>query len=163
MKSYNSKYRIDRSLDFHQISSDIYDGIYPKIGKGSGRVVYDLRNGMVVKEALNKKGYAQNEVEYQISSIDDSGLFAKVIKVSDGYRYLIMEKADRVKSITFVWDYFDARNNKELYRNRELKDISNKYHLLLQDLGRSANWGRIGGRPIIIDYGFTTQVRRKYY
>ena len=155
------KYR--RNVDFDRISSDISNGAYIRIGKGSGRIVYDLGNGQVVKKAINRKGFAQNEVEFRISQMDDSGLFAKVLSASEGLQFLVMDKADRINNISTVWKYFHVRNNKELYQLRELKDLSFKYNLLLRDLGRAVNWGQINGKPIIVDYGFTQQVRRRYY
>jgi len=148
---------------FRQISRNISKGYYRYIGKGSGRIVYDLGNGQVVKYAKNIKGIAQNIEEYSIALLDDSGLFANVLKVSDDYRYLIMNKADRVKDISFVWKYFHVRSNKELYQVRKLKEITEKYNLLISDLGRAVNWGQINGKPMIIDYGFTRQVRSRYY
>ena len=152
-----------RDAYFKQMSLNISRGYYRYIGKGSGRSVYALGNGKVVKAARNMKGIAQNEAEYRISLVDDSGLFAKVSAVSDDYRFLVMDKAARIKNISFVWKYFHVRNNKELYQIQQIWDIAEKYDLLIWDLGRAANWGRINRRPIIIDYGFTRQVRRRFY
>jgi len=148
---------------FRQISLNISKGKYRYIGKGSGRIVYDMGNGLVVKAAKNIKGIAQNREEYRISLVDDSGLFARVLTVSDDYRFLIMDKAERIKDISFVWNYFRVRSNKGLYQITKIRDLSEKYNLMIWDFGRAANWGQIDGRPTIIDYGFTRQVRRRYY
>jgi hypothetical protein len=148
---------------FRQISANVSQGRYRFIGKGSGRAVYDLGNGQVVKAAKNIKGLAQNREEFRISALDSSGLFARVFSVSDDYRYLIMDKADQIADISYVWNYFHVNSNKELYNVRKLWDIADKYNLLIRDLGRSVNWGHINGKPVIIDYGFTRQVRIKYY
>lgn len=163
MKLNNNDIKIDKNAYFKQVSLNINRGAYKFIGKGSGRIVYDLGNGQVVKEARNIKGIAQNEVEYRISLVDDSGLFANVAMVSEGYRFLVMDKANSIKDISFVWKYFNVKNNHELYQLQKLKYISSKYNLLLLDFGRAANWGQINGKPIIIDYGFTRQVRRRFY
>jgi len=56
------------------ILDQLSNGAYPLLGTGSGRKVYDLRNGSVLKAAKNAKGYAQNQVEYIISEMDDSTL-----------------------------------------------------------------------------------------
>ncbi|HVI41017.1 MAG TPA: hypothetical protein VM577_10175 [Anaerovoracaceae bacterium] len=152
-----------RDAYFEQISLNISRGYYRYIGKGSGRAVYDLGNGKVVKAARNRKGIAQNEAEYRIALVDDSGLFAKVSAVSGDYRFLVMDKADRIKDISFVWRYFLVRSNKGLYQIQKIRDIAEKYDLLIWDLGRAVNWGRINGKPIIIDYGFTREVRREFY
>jgi len=148
---------------FRQISININRGKYRYLGKGSGRIVYDMGNGLVIKAAKNRKGIAQNIEEYSIALVDDSGLFARVLTVSDDYHFLIMDKAERIKDISQVWKYFHVNSNKELYQVNEIRDLSEKYNLLIWDFGRAVNWGQINGRPMIIDFGFTRQVRRRYY
>jgi hypothetical protein len=151
------------NIDFKQISLNLRRRTYKYIGSGSGRVVFDLGNQYVVKAARNKKGIGQNEAEYKIALADKSELFAKIPCVSDGYRLLIMEKAEKVRDISFVWKYFNVKNNKELFQLEEFQDISSTHHLLLRDFGRHVNWGKINGRPVIIDYGFTKEVFKKYF
>ena len=46
---------------------------------------------------------------------------------------------------------------------KELQDVCKKHNLEIKDFGRAVNWGEVNGKPIIIDYGFTQQVRRRYY
>lgn len=150
-------------IDFYQISLNIERQYYKFIGTGSGRIVYELENGYVVKVAKNNKGFAQNKTEYKIALSDNTNLFAKVLAVSENFKYLVMEKAIKISDIYYVWKYFNVRNNKELYRVKELKNISSKYGLLLIDLRRPVNWGLLNGRPVIIDYGYTKEVRRRYY
>jgi len=150
-------------VDFNQIISNIRKGVYHCIGSGSGRRVYDLENGYVIKVAKNNRGIAQNQAEYQIASIDSTDLFAKVPQVSDDFIMLIMEKADRIINISDVWKYFNVKSNRELFQLDNLKDISSKYDLLLPDLCRPVNWGKINERVVIIDYGFTRSVKKKYY
>ena len=150
-------------VDFDQIIANVRDGAYKSIGSGSGRRVFDLENGYVVKVAKNKKGIAQNEAEYQISSASNSALFAKVLQISEDYRMLIMQKAEKIKHISEVWEYFNVKSNRELYNVGEIRYISSEYNLLMADLYRPVNWGRINARPVIIDFGFTRRVRKKYY
>ena len=148
---------------FRRIASNISKGGYRFIGKGSGRVVFDLGNGKVVKAARNIKGIAQNFEEFRIAIADDSSLFARVWDVSEDYRFLIMDKAERIRDISQIWDYFRVGSNSELYQVQRIRDVAEKYNLLINDFGRAVNWGEIGGRPMIIDYGFTRQVRKRYY
>ncbi len=148
---------------FRMISSNIKKGLYRQIGKGSGRIVYDLDNGQVIKAAMNVKGVAQNIEEYRVSSIDRSNLFARIYDVSDDYQYLVMDKAENVTDISDVWNYFGVTGNNELFQNFRLRNLSEKYNLLIWDFGRAVNWGIIGGKPVIIDYGFTRRVRKRYY
>ncbi|MDF2941747.1 MAG: hypothetical protein K0S01_605 [Herbinix sp.] len=150
-------------VDFDNIRLNIKKESYDLIGTGSGRRVFDLNNGYVVKMAKNRKGIAQNKVEYQISSTAHTKIFAKVLAVSDDFIYLIMEKAEKINYISDVWKYYHVRNNRELFRLNEFRNLTSKYGLLLPDLCRPYSWGLIGGRPTIIDFGFTKEVRRRYY
>ena len=59
--------------------------------------------------------------------------------------------------------YYKVKNVRELYHLKELQEISHDFNLVLKDLGRGSNWGQIDNRPVIIDYGFTMEVRKKYY
>lgn len=150
-------------VDFEDIRSDLKKNKYPLIGSGSGRLVFDLGNGYVVKVAKNKRGIAQNIVEYQISSKDHSNIFAKVTAVSENNYYLIMEKAEKIRNITEIWRYYEVRNNRGLFHREEFALLAKEYNLLWADLCRPINWGIVHGRPVIIDYGFTKEVKRKYY
>jgi len=161
MKLYFKDFEIDQNDFFSMIEFHIKHNSYPQIGSGSSRLVYDLKNGRVVKAAKNVKGIAQNMVEYHISSDDTTGLFAKVRAVSDDFHFLIMDRARLVEDMSDVWYYYNARNNRELFR--KIGYASSKYNLMLTDLGRSVNWGMIHGRPVVIDYGFTRQVSKRYY
>lgn len=138
-------------------------GNYRYIGSGSSRNVFDLGNGYVMKVAKNRAGIAQNKTEYRISSTDSSHLFAKVIKASEDFSIVIMKKAYKINSFDDVLDYFRVRSDEELFNLRKFKNIQYKYNLLSSDLRRASSWGIVNGRPIIIDYGFTREVRQKYY
>lgn len=150
-------------INFNQIMFNLARGYYRCIGAGSSRQVFDLENGYVIKAAMNEAGLAQNKSEYEISAYDNSYLFAKVIQVSGDYRLLIMEKARKIKNISYVWEYFNVSGKKELFNSKEMQKIKNNYDLLLGDFDRKSNWGIINGRPVIIDYGFTREVKARYY
>lgn len=148
---------------FEQIILNIQLGYYRYIGSGSCRDVFDLGNGYVVKVAKNMAGIAQNECEYKISRSDDSDLFAKVIRVSSDFNFLIMEKAKKINHMSDIWEYFNVGSKKELIKSEEMQNIWKNYNLLLGDFKRKSNWGMINGRPVIIDYGFTREVMARYY
>ena len=150
-------------IAFNQIMVNIKRGYYRYIGSGSGRKVFDLGNGYVAKMAKNQAGIAQNKSEYKISANDNSDLFAKVIETSDDFRLLIMQKADKINNISYVWKYFNVTSKRELINLKELQNIKRNYNLLLDDIGRKSSWGMIDGRPVIIDYGFTREVMERYY
>ena len=151
------------TFDLQEIRMDISDGLYLCIGCGSGRQVFDLNNGYVVKAAKNRKGVAQNKVEQYISRNSRINLLAEVVMVSEDFSLLIMEKAQKLTDIHDVWDFFRVTSNKELLQHRDVKRLYTKYRLLPRDLLRACNWGRIGDDIVIIDYGFTLEVRMKYY
>lgn len=150
-------------IDFDKVNFNIRNRYYRYIGSGSGRRVYDLGNGYVIKVAKNTKGIAQNKAEYQISLNDASDLFAKITQVSENFNFLIMEKAERIKDFSSVLKYFDAKSKSGFFRSDKMKHIYSKHDLLPADLCRTSNWGIIKNRPVIIDYGFTRIVKKKYY
>lgn len=150
------------NIKFERISSNIKLRGYPLIGSGSGRTVFDLKNGYVVKAAKNKKGIEQNKAECEISKKDHHKIFAEVIAYSDDYRFLIMEKAQRINSFAIVWKYYNVKNNKQLLSLEEISHVLEEYDLLPVDLYRLSSWGIVNGKPVIIDYGFTRQVRELY-
>lgn len=150
-------------INYNEIMFRIRNGMCMYIGSGSSRKVYDLGNGYVVKVAKNEAGIEQNRAEDYISRNDFSGIFAKVINVSNDYSMLIMKKAKRVKDISIIWNYFNVGNKDEFYQNITMQNIKNKYNLLLGDFEKASSWGIINGRPVIIDYGFTEYVERNYY
>ena len=154
---------MDTTIDLPAIITGLQIGRYPKLGSGSGRRVYDLQNGMALKIAKNVRGYAQNQIEAIISEMDDSQLFAKVLFISKDNLYLVMEKAESVTDFSQVLHYFNAVSNRELFQRDDFSYIPRKYNLLLSDLCRPVNWGILNGRPVIIDYGFTGRIKRKYY
>jgi hypothetical protein len=149
-------------IDFAYIKTNIEKKTYRLIGSGSGRQVYDLDNGYVVKTAKNRKGLAQNKAEYQIAKTNHSHIFAKIVAISEDSIFLIMKKAEIVKNISEVWNYYHVKSNRELFRINEFQDLTKKYNLLYPDLRRPSSWGLIKGKPVIIDYGFTREVS-KYY
>lgn len=148
---------------FNEIKLNIKRGYYRYIGSGSGRQVFDMGNGYVIKVAKNQAGVAQNKSEYKISYNNDSNLFAKVIQASNDFNLLIMQKANKIYNISYVWNYFNVTSKRELFNSKELRNIKRIYNLLLGDFARTSSWGMINGRPVIIDYGFTRDVKERYY
>lgn len=148
---------------FSDIVENIKSRAYALVGAGSGRSVFDMGDGNVVKVARNRKGLAQNTVEYQISRSTQSPLFAKVSAVSDDYLLLIMEKANRIRSMSEVFRYLKVHNRYEFSHMDEILDMIRKHDLLMVDLYRPVNWGKIKNRYVIIDYGYTRIVKKRFY
>lgn len=152
----------DKNLK-NKIMYNLQRGKYRYIGSGSSREVFDLSNGYVIKVAKNKAGIEQNKAEYKISSEDNYNIFAKVIYAISNYKYIIMKKAKKVKSINYVWRYFDVYDKYQFSNLHIIQTIKHKYNLLVSDLARVSSWGIIDDRLQIIDYGFTREVKDKYY
>lgn len=152
----------DMDINFGTIRTNIRLRVYPLIGSGTGRIVYDLNNGYVVKAAKNRKGIEQNKAEHQISSMDHCIIFAKVVAHSEDYTFLVMEKAQRISSFDEVWKYYNVKNNKQLFSSEEFRNVLVKNNLLTADFYRLSSWGIINGRPVIIDYGLTRKVMELY-
>ncbi|MDF2844410.1 MAG: hypothetical protein K0R00_2836 [Herbinix sp.] len=149
-------------VDLDQIRKNLNSRKYTMIGSGSGRLVFDLKNGYVAKVAKNKKGLAQNKAEYKIEAMSDCDMFAKITAISEDCKVLIMQKAEQIKSISVIWKYYNVKSNHELFRQSVFDDFGTKYRLLYGDLCRKSSWGIINNKPVIIDYGFTKDTR-KYY
>ena len=142
---------------------NLRNGIYKYIGEGSSREVYDLNNEYVLKVAKNKAGLAQNRSEYKIYKKDNSKLFANILYASDDYNFIIMRKAKKVHDISDVWNYFNVSSKFEFYNLSFIRRLRNKYNLILADLNRPSSWGIIDKKYVIIDYGFTIDVKEKHY
>lgn len=150
-------------FDYTEISAGIRSGAYRYLGRGSGRRVYDLGNGFVVKSASAGKGIAQNQTEYFIWETSRSPILAMVADVSPDFRYLIMQRAEKIYSFAYIRSKFHVQTNQALFELAEIKRIVRLFDLLPADLIRATSWGKIDGKPVIIDYGFTRQVRKALY
>lgn len=150
-------------FDFEGIKRNIRQHSYRSLGTGSGRQIYDLGNGYVVKVARNRKGIAQNRAEFQIYKSWGNELFAPVVAASPSLNMIIMERANRLSNLSSVWRYFGVRNNYELKHIPQIHSAIEKNNLVFSDLRRPSSWGTIKGRPVIIDFGLTRLVHKQYY
>lgn len=150
-------------MNFDIIKKNLTQGTYQYIGSGSGRRVYDMKNGYVVKAAKNLKGYAQNQMENEIYLHDNTGMFASVADISIDFQMLVMQKGERMQSYHDLLNYYRVNNFNQLLSLPSFQYIIKRYHLIDADLRRMSSWGLIYGKPVIIDYGFTSEVMRRYY
>ncbi len=150
-------------FDFDEIIGNLRHHEYRRIGSGSGRNVYDIGGGYVAKVARNRRGLAQNEAEYQISVSDASGLFANTVAATQDLHITVMERAEPLRHFSAVLRYYQARSSRDLYNIPLIQSTLARHSLVFPDLCRKENWGVVNGRPVIVDYGFTTSVNRRYY
>jgi hypothetical protein len=76
-------------IECTEIACGIRSGDYSYLGRGSGRRVYDLGNGYVVKSALCNKGFAQNLTEYFIWGTSKDPILAEISGASSDFRCLL--------------------------------------------------------------------------
>lgn len=149
-------------VDFDSINQNIIRNNYSLIGSGSGRNVYDLGNGYVVKKARNQRGIVQNEAEYLIFNDTRSELLARILAISDDNVYLVMEKAKKINSMMEVWSFYHVKSARDFFLTDLFRRTASRYELLPNDLYRKTSWGIVDGRPVVIDYGYTKATRRFY-
>jgi len=149
--------------DFDELVVNVKKGEYILIGSGSSRRVYDLDNGHVLKIAKDIRGISQNEAENEIYKLRKSNIFAEIIAVSEDKKLLIMSKARKIERIFTVYKYYNVRNYRKLVQLKDLRDDIQSNKISRGDLKRPSSWGFINDVPVIIDYGLTQSVLRKYY
>lgn len=73
-----------------------------KLGSGSARFVYDLKDGNALKIAYGLDGIEQNKAEVEVyKEFGNRGFFPKILGYDPNYSWIIMEKAR-------VWESEDA-------------------------------------------------------
>ncbi|HEY5583808.1 MAG TPA: hypothetical protein VIK78_04870 [Ruminiclostridium sp.] len=149
--------------DFEELVVNVKNDEYKLIGSGSSRRVYDLDNGHVLKIAKDIRGISQNKAEHEIYKSRKSNIFAEIVAVSEDNKFLIMSKARKIEKISTVYKYYNVRNYKKLVRLKNLKDDIQSNKLSRGDLVRPSSWGLIDDVPVIIDYGLTQRIFKKYY
>ncbi len=150
-------------IEYPKLETEMRQGTYRKLGQGSGRVVYDMGNGFVIKYGRNQKGIAQNRQENELYQMYYDKIFAAILGVSEDYRILIMQKAEPYENGYELCRYYDTNTLKELLQVPEIRRLIDLYHLVGADLIKISSWGAIRGIPVLIDYGFTFHVKHIYY
>lgn len=159
------------------------------IGKGSARAVYQLDDETVIKLAINQKGIAQNEYEYNtLTSYYRIDLFPEVYNGSDetNYLWIIMQyvlpaKKEDFRNVlnmefsdvdSFIRGYEYSKSNGYLrdFGWKQMQMIYKKYEnnyaateLLnnLNDFGESFEGG-IGDLTRIVNWGLTSSDGQPY-
>lgn len=166
--------------DTDQVARERYDiPKLKKIGEGSDRVVFDLKDGNVLKIAKTPRGLEQNIYE------GDYYLAGSVLPdiIERGVNYIVVEKVDQAISRTidlgiaeinieldkkeigklndllkqlkqFTQKDFDNHDPKlqQILEDNDLTDIMN-YDVIWNDFTAKRNWGLKKGEPIHLDGG----------
>ena len=118
---------------------------YRKIGEGCSRVVYKAGN-YVIKKAKNKRGLLENSNEnriYQLANRKLKDYLCPVFYCDD--KYIIMAYCDELTDSEF--------ESCHLIRQELSKQLFSQFSLDDFDLSYKFNWGKIGNRLFLIDYG----------
>jgi len=158
-----------------------------ELAKGSSRNVFDFGES-VIKIAKNQKGIEQNKVEISIGLIKPDCV-PNLIKFSEDSSWSVFEKVEPVTieqfktlaniSITRLYELLkykkDKKRNKvdldskkeiEIENNkllRELAKLIDDYDLSVGDMVRISSWGQKNGKVLLLDFGLTSEIYRKFY
>ncbi len=111
-----------------------------RITSGSGREIFELPNGKILKLAKNPKGVAQNESECDYGLQDMYGdLVTQIVECDDNGLWIVVEKASRIsksrfKAITGIdFDKFGYWLNNEYGVNHGRHQIYNQYTITQEE------------------------------
>ena len=117
------------------------------VGSGSSRVVYALSSRRVIKLAEGEAGIEQNAQEVKISEkYGHTGLLARVIWYHPEYRWIVAEKARKAHRIGLCPAHLT---------------MSRRAGIL--DIEHIDNWGMIGKRLVLCDYGLNEDIWFVFY
>lgn len=178
-----------KSLPFIAARKYLYSFI--KIGSGSGRNVFSIGNGLVIKWAKNNKGILQNKEEARVSG--KYSILAKIHEHAPDFQWLVVEELSKFSfssfklkyGITFslfckVLELVDSCQlsiNAPIYYSqfknwnllKKLVIVEDCFKLILDenhcwgDIARYCNWRMRGNEFVLADYGLTWGLYRKHY
>ena len=130
-----------------------------KLGAGSDRIVYDLKDGNVLKVSKNARGLLQNSFE------TPDYYLAKLVPnvIESGLDYVVVEKIDIdhkkanlfIKPLKHLYPRdFDNKTDaiQNAFDQMNISEFLN-YDILFNDLKAPRNWGFRNGKPVLIDLG----------
>lgn len=137
---------------------DILENNIPDYSRGSSRVVYRISKRQVIKVAINgnKPGIAQNKREvFLTKEYGHLGLFANVIWYHPNYDWIISQYAKPLLP--------SAEKNNLACKLRDRFDIAKKLGVEDVSPGCWFQFGTINKKVVIVDYGASKEILRKYY
>lgn len=158
-----------------------------ELAKGSARVVFDF-NSSVIKIAKNQKGIEQNQVEIAIG-LTKPDCVPNLISFDDNNSWSVFEKVDTITKEEFeelsqttlpklhdVLKYkkdrirknieIDYKKEQQIQNNKllnELAGLIENFNLSVGDMVRISSWGKKNGKVLLIDFGLTSDIYKKYY
>jgi hypothetical protein len=165
----------------HSDRVNYFHGRYDRLGRGTARAVYDMKDGTVVKVARNPKGIAQNKTESNPRMLKTYGdILAKVLDYHPKGKWIVQEKVDDITEKEFEeltgyqWDGFvgwlrwKSSDSNNFYKNKKfpvmVSDFISDYSLDRYDISDITSWGKNSdGKVVIKDYGLDMSTARKLY
>jgi hypothetical protein len=97
-KLFNSLYTVNDKIDYL-----IYHG-FKLLGKGSGRTTWALSSKRALKVALNNAGKAQNQLEFELLSSNNSEYLPKVYDISKDASWIEVELVRQLTNVKELED-----------------------------------------------------------
>lgn len=143
------------------------DNKFKYLGEGGGRIVYDINNDYVLKLSKFRGGYKQCETENYIYHNVQQHLKKYLCPVV-WYKedMIIMRKAiplakERKEKHKNVFRRLGISEEDTLYIN--IEELVKTFNLLYGDIKSLSSWGILDNQIILIDYGCTNKIFRKYF
>lgn len=140
---------------------------YQYLGEGGGRVIYSINNNYVIKLSKFYGGYRQCETEDYIYHNVQQHLKKYLCPVV-WYKedMLIMRKAiplakKRKEKHKNAFKFLGVSKEDTLYIN--IQELIENFNLLYGDIESLSSWGILDNRIMLIDYGCTNEIFKKYF
>jgi hypothetical protein len=128
------------------------------IGEGSGRKIYDLNNGLVLKQWYTEWGKQQNinEIKIYHSICDEYKKYLAPVESTENDNVL-MEKIKPIDKETFEKEI----KNKKFFI--QLTQYLSNNHDLNNDIINYSSWGiNKNGEYVLLDYGYTHKLYNEF-
>lgn len=153
--------------DIFLMSKKEIDNKFKYLGEGGGRIVYAINNDYVLKLSKFSGGYKQCETENYIYHNVQQHLKKYLCPVV-WYKedMIIMRKAiplakKRKEKHNNVFRRLGISEEDILYIN--IEELVKTFNLLYGDIESLSSWGILDNQIILIDYGCTNKIFRKYF
>ncbi|MCT8975415.1 hypothetical protein N4T77_02270 [Clostridium sp. CX1] len=149
------------------MNSDEIDKNFQYLGEGAGRIIYALDDDYVIKMSKFAGGDKQCKTEHYIYNHVQDHLkkyLCPVVWYKDDI--LIMRRAvplakKREERKQNVFNVLGIREDNIFYKN--IQQLVQSFDLLYGDVKNLSSWGLIDNQVVLIDYGCTNKIYRKYF
>jgi hypothetical protein len=155
---------------------------FERIGEGSSRIAYTRQgDDTVIKLAKTMKGKAQNGLEYRVwEGSKNKKILAEVTDHDPHFRWIEMEKCHDAK-LSHIEEYYGVKFDELIsaidslkldfggFKNnwwaKEWLNVFRKHpYIRTGDFRDTDQWGKtLDGRVVVVDYGFSNNIRNNYY